>query len=65
MKNYDSKLEKAIELYKNGMSLTKIQKEVGIERHRLGREFKKLDINIVQNNKILKISNLFFITNIN
>lgn len=60
MKNYDSKLEKAIELYKNGMSLTKIQKEVGIERHRLGREFKKLDINIVQNNKIHKINESIF-----
>ena len=49
MNNYESNFEKALELYKNGMSLTKIQKEIGINRNKLAREFKKLGITIVQN----------------
>lgn len=51
MENYKSKFEKAVELYKNGMSLTKIEKEVGIERHKLSREFKKIGLSIVKNNQ--------------
>ena len=49
MNNYESNLQKAIELYKNGMSLTKIQKEVGINRNKLSKEFKNLGITILPN----------------
>lgn len=45
----DYNIQEAIKLYKNGMSLTQISKQIGIDRRRLSRDFKKNGIVIVQN----------------
>ena len=43
------KIKDAYELYKNGWSLSKIQKEYHVSRHRLSKEFKKMGENILAN----------------
>lgn len=49
MNNYESNFNKALEMYKNGISLTQIGKELGVNRKRLSKDFKKLGITITQN----------------
>ena len=49
MSNYESKFEEALELYKNGMSLSQIGKQLKIDRNRLSRDLKKMGITITQN----------------
>ena len=60
MDNYTSNFNKALEMYKNGVSLSQIGKELGINRKRLSKDFKKLGIEIVQNGqKYLYNQNIF------
>ena len=60
MDNYTSNFDKALEMYKNGVSLSQIGKELGINRKRLSKDFKKLGIEIVQNGqKYLYNQNIF------
>ena len=47
----EEQLKIAIDLYKNGMSLTKISKEIGFDRHSLSTKLK--ENGIIENNRIL------------
>ena len=49
MNTYTEKYELAKQLYLEGKSLTKIAKQVGIERHKLSYLLKKDGITIIQN----------------
>lgn len=51
MDTYKENFNKALRMYENGISLTQIGKELGINRKRLSKDFKKLGIEIIQNNQ--------------
>ena len=55
MDTYRENFNKALRMYENGISLIQIGKELGINRKRLSKDFKKLGIEIIQNNQKLGI----------
>ena len=58
----NSSVDKAIELYKSGVSLTKISKDIGIERHSLSRIIKERGIEIVNRQNSSRIDENSFST---